>query len=238
MLPYIELFGQRVYLYPLIVGLSWGLVLNIAIESFERNKIKLFLFWLGNLLFGWFGAKLLFLIVLHYRFQNIKISGPSFWLGGGFVFYGGLLACLVFSLSYLHFAGEEFKSRAKTIVPLIPLGHGVGRIGCLMAGCCHGEVLKSPWWVFSHFPVPLIETLGLFILYRYLKKKEPVLSLPGLLTYYLVSYGMIRFILEFFRSDQIRGHWGPMSTSQIISLGLILSGLVFLLMKKRNQNLI
>ncbi|WP_367119863.1 prolipoprotein diacylglyceryl transferase family protein [uncultured Leptotrichia sp.] len=50
---------------------------------------------------------------------------------------------------------------------------------------------------------------------------------------YIVLYGIIRFILEFFRYDSYRGIISGFSTSQYISIFLILSVLFFLLYKKK-----
>ena len=45
---------------------------------------------------------------------------------------------------------------------------------------------------------------------------------------YAVFYGVIRFVVEMFRGDSLRGMWlgGTVSTSQLISLALVPGGLV------------
>ena len=45
--------------------------------------------------------------------------------------------------------------------------------------------------------------------------------------FYLIGYGVIRFILEFFRYDAFRGIYGVFSVSQWVSLALIVLGLFF-----------
>ena len=47
-----------------------------------------------------------------------------------------------------------------------------------------------------------------------------------------MSYSVIRFILEFFRGDTYRGIYFGLSTSQIISIIIFISCLIYLLLKK------
>ncbi|MCM1062441.1 MAG: prolipoprotein diacylglyceryl transferase [Eubacterium sp.] len=46
---------------------------------------------------------------------------------------------------------------------------------------------------------------------------------------YLLSYGIIRFILEFLRGDAIRGYVGELSVSQVISIFIIAVGILLIL---------
>lgn len=48
------------------------------------------------------------------------------------------------------------------------------------------------------------------------EKRQPIFA-------YLLGYGAMRFVLEFFRGDSARGHLGCLTVSQIISLLLIAS---------------
>ena len=122
---------------------------------------------------------------------------------------------------------------------LIPLFHGFGRIGCFFGGCCYG--IPSEFGILYHspqlptdqivtrFPVQLLESglefLLFFVLYFFLYKPTGPLQdkVRGhLLEIWLGAYAVIRFLDEFLRGDIIRGVWGPFSTSQWISLAVIL----------------
>ena len=50
---------------------------------------------------------------------------------------------------------------------------------------------------------------------------------------YLFSYGIVRFFDEFLRGDDIRGLWGPFSTSQWIALGCIIGVLIYVLVRRQ-----
>ncbi len=82
-------------------------------------------------------------------------------------------------------------------------------------------------------PVQLYESIGLVLIFIILlvnlklQKLKPIFYRP--LGIYFVLYGSLRFILEFWRGDVIRGIWGPFSTSQWISLFIIPIGLYCLI---------
>ena len=122
------------------------------------------------------------------------------------------------------------------IIPVVPLAHALGRVGCFCAGCCYGIPMDPPWGVCFHsalaphgvalFPVQLLEAALNFILflflYHYAKKPRKPGAVLGL---YLVCYAVERFGLEYLRFDEIRGFLFGISTSQWISLLLIPIGL-------------
>lgn len=216
--------------YPLLMGLGWGIGYQIFFSLFPKELSRSqgqLLFW-GSFIFAWLGAKLLFLLTLPDDLSRNLLSQMSFWTGGGFVFYGGLLGGLVF----LGFYKYLFKQRldAKVFWPIVPaltIGHGVGRIGCLLAGCCFGKETQAWWGIYLHgshrHPTQLVEALGLLILGVFLlKSRLPVRVLSAT---YLLGYGLLRFGIEILRGDEIRGSWFGMTPSQWISLALVMSGL-------------
>ncbi|MEE0999167.1 MAG: prolipoprotein diacylglyceryl transferase family protein, partial [Treponemataceae bacterium] len=49
---------------------------------------------------------------------------------------------------------------------------------------------------------------------------------------YIVCYSILRFILEFYRGDSVRGLFGGISTSQIISIILFVLAITTYFIKK------
>jgi phosphatidylglycerol:prolipoprotein diacylglycerol transferase len=117
-----------------------------------------------------------------------------------------------------------------------------------MAGCCHGFPYEGPFALYyphsvlglspqqGYFPVQLLEGLINVIicltLCVYEKKAKRGIDL---LFAYLGMYAISRFFLEMLRGDAIRGVWNSISTSQIISLILLVISLVVLLVSKRTN---
>jgi phosphatidylglycerol:prolipoprotein diacylglycerol transferase len=220
------------YSYPLFMGLSWGLAYRLSQHFLEKLAISgkgfMGLFW-GIFLFSWIGSKAFFLafssggeLIQHSR-------SLSFWLGGGFVFYGGLIFGALYLLFYCLIL-KKFPFR-KTYILLAPLsfGHALGRIGCFLAGCCFGVKTHLPWGVYLHgqhrHPVQLYETVGLLFIGGIITKLMLSSRTDGrkLIVIYILSYALLRFVLEFFRGDIIRGLYiGGVSSSQLISIVLFL----------------
>ena len=144
---------------------------------------------------------------------------------GGFVFYGGFFAGTGAFFVSMHRAKIARSEAANAVVPALSLGHAVGRLGCLVQGCCFGTHCDLPWAIHGLHPTQLYESLFLFIL-TFVLLRRPASSRWPAAKVYLVSYGVFRFLNEFLRGDTIRGFWGPLSTSQWVSLVVILSGIL------------
>ena len=221
-----------IYSYPLLMGLGWGTAYQILSEIIPPNYSRVhfqFIFW-GIFLSSWLAAKTLFLITLPANLSEEVFGKLSFWMGGGFVFYGGLLGGMVFIVFFHKYIKKVSYELLWAILPALTIGHGVGRIGCFLTGCCFGDVTTLPWGIYQHghfrHPTQLLEAIFLIGLGIYLLKSKREKYV--LFIYYLLGYGSFRFFLEFLRGDTIRGSWLGLSPSQIISLGLISLGLISL----------
>ena len=110
----------------------------------------------------------------------------------------------------------------------IPLAQAMGRVGCLLNGCCYGTPSDAPWSLplgeVSRHPTQLYESALLLALAAWLWSIRLQPRPNGhLFRRYLVGYALIRFGLEFLRGDP-SVHWGPVSIVQVVCL---LTALVF-----------
>lgn len=174
-----------------------------------------------------------------------------FW-SGGLTFYGGLFAAGVagvWSAKRDHLGVAATLDRAAMAVPL---GLAVGRLGCFFAGCCFGAPTPSALgvvfppgsdasaaqakagllasrslWSLPVHPTQLYEAAGALVLAatvafvvrpRQRRHGESFLA-------FCTGYASLRFGLEFLRADE-RGGAAGLSTSQILSLVLIVVGVV------------
>ena len=193
---------------------------------------------------GILGAKLFSIltsinIIIEYQLSFIDI------IKNGFVFYGGLIGgvvglliyCLAYKIPILNF----FDLAAVAL----PLGHAFGRIGCFFAGCCYGQPTDSIFGVTYTSPadpntpvgIPLLPTqlfetgylLLIFAALLFLSRKK--LSSGILCAVYIFAYSTCRFVNEFFRCDAARGFLWVFSTSQIISILLVLITTAIIIVK-------
>lgn len=184
-------------------------------------------------IFGGYGAAVLLQAFYDYLETGVfAIRGATF--------YGGLVGgALVFLLVY--FVAGHFLVRSEITVPRffqlseiaagsIAVAHGLGRIGCLFAGCCHGAVTDAWYGIYNAgldaktVPLQLFEALFLFALAAYLTVRLWK-GRHGNLGVYLTLYAVWRFALEFFRTDR-RGQSpiAGLSPSQFTAILLMLVG--------------
>ena len=89
------------------------------------------------------GAKLLLIVVDfdHFRQDSLTI------LRSGGVFYGGFLLAVGVAFWFVRRHKMPVWTTCDAFAPGIVLGQAVGRIGCLMAGCCYGKPTELPWGI-------------------------------------------------------------------------------------------
>lgn len=212
------------------MGLAWGVAYHLTKYLFYKNNensSNLLKLYLGVFISTWIGAKVFFLFFSAQHKIYQYLYADYFWLGGGFVFYGGLIFGLIFYLFYsLIFKKFNFE-KTYLLMPGLIWGHAIGRVGCFLTGCCYGMQCSLPWamnvnGILRH-PVQLYEASALFglghLTLLWIKKEKTNLYI---IIHYFIFYTSIRFVLEFFRGDEIRGvFWLSLSASQLISLGLL-----------------
>ncbi|MGF1510987.1 MAG: prolipoprotein diacylglyceryl transferase [Myxococcota bacterium] len=238
----IDFFGQfQLHTYGLMVALGFvvGMQLGViearrvdptAEKSFDQFILDL-TFWI--LVAAIVGARALFIIVeWDDRYAHDPIRIFKIW-EGGLVFYGGLIGAFLFSVYYCWKRKMNFFMVADVLIPSVALGHFFGRLGCLAAGCCWGEVASPDFPLAVQFPdgslvhssmerqglighgaaftphlhpVQLYEAFGELMIFFVLLFVRSVKRFHGqaLLTY-LFIYPVLRTGLEFIRGDKARG---------------------------------
>ena len=183
---------------------------------------------------GALGSKLLYYIV---NIENI-IKDPSMILRfkEGWVVYGGILGGVLASFFYCKWKKADFVAYLDLVLPAVALAQGFGRIGCFFSGCCYGRETDSvfgiTYWQSNFAPngVKLIPTqiyssIGdfaiAFLLMAYAKRKP---AKGKVAAGYCILYSIGRFVIEMFRNDY-RGEFGPLSTSQLISVFILVLGI-------------
>lgn len=167
----------------------------------------------------------------------------------GFALWGGLFAGILFILWISYYYHWNPRQIFDAIVLGLPLAQGLGRIGCLNYGCCHGrptqgarglryfhkdaKVLRT----YSHlrgitlFPTQIYSALGNGFIYVILLSitfgGEPAAT--GFLTaVYLILYGTKRLVVEYFRGEYPRTRVFSLSLWQLFSIGFIGVGIALL----------
>lgn len=241
---FFRLGGMRIPSYGLMLVISLAVSNLLAWRVLRRHGLSFFDFLVLEgyaLVFGFIGAKIFYIYLIRHLISwksIVQLSYLNWLMGSGFVFYGVVLAAPVGAI----LAGKIHRITVKPfldrVIFLFPLAHGFGRIGCFLAGCCYGIPYSGKWAVVFPastmglsgvplFPVQLVEAMLLFILSLILYVLQEVKKWRYTLSVYLIAYGIIRFVLEYFRFDAVRGSFSVFSTSQWISLFLILAAIMY-----------
>jgi phosphatidylglycerol:prolipoprotein diacylglycerol transferase len=119
----------------------------------------------------------------------------------------------------------------------LPFSIGLGRVGCLLGGCCRG--LPHDGWLSIRYldnvprwPAPLFELafqLGVGVFFVFLVRRR--LLRGRVFCLYLVLYGVFRFATEFLRETP--KPIGSMSVYQLLSIVMIALGAVLLVGRTR-----
>ena len=242
----------------LAVLLSWLLRKKTALDW--NGEVVDAIIWAVFL--GFVGMKVLYWIVTPGVFKNAFANGffPGLLslLMEGMVFYGGLLGGILGIVIVARRKKKNFFEFSDLMAPCFCVAHAFGRIGCLLVGCCYGVAKGEPmlfgaatyqgtcavWYPQLpnnegagpawRLPVPLMEAIFLFVLCAVLvliyRREKKLGRVTG---WYLVLYALWRFGIEGFRGDKIRGVYGLFSTSQWISFGILIAGIVILILSRR-----
>lgn len=260
----IELFkigSVPIYGYGAMIALGLILAMVVGTIRFKKQKLNdeaVFDIVLVGGICGFAGAKLLYVIV---EFKDF-LKDPIGVLGStGFVVYGGLIAGVLAGWVYTKVKKLNFMQYWDNVMPEIALVQGFGRIGCFLAGCCYGRETHA-WYgvVFpdgclapadgvSRIPTQLISAFGDWIIaaglmilldyvYKNVKKQQSkkfghVHGDIGCA--WMILYGVGRFAIEFLRADY-RGTVGIFSTSQFISLFIVVIGVAILIFNRIRLN--
>lgn len=194
-------------------------------------------------LLGLIGAKLLYFVVAYDTIDWKRFFTDAWYnslmMGSGFVYLGGTFGAVL----GLWLCGHLFKVPVQPYVQhcmgCLPLAHAFGRVGCHLVGCCYGRAYSGPLAVtytqslfapggVARFPVQLTEAGAEMMIALCLFAVSN--RLPGYtaLYWYLMSYGIVRFVLEMLRGDP-RGSVLGLSTSQALCLVMVVFAAVLLI---------
>lgn len=239
------LFGEYFTIYSYGFFIVIGAISGVSYVAYEGKKSFNLSFEKINTLF------LLLLIAaivggkafLFFEKPAYYLDHPSALLTGkGFVFYGSLLFTIPTMLVF-------FKKNKLPVLPMLDIMaittcivHFFGRIGCFMAGCCHGIEWHGPLSVMYSDPAclaplhtPMHPTqlysasmiLVILLILMVIKKHKRFNG--QLFLSYLMLYAVGRSIIEIFRGDISRGYVidNFISHSQFISILVFLAALFF-----------
>jgi phosphatidylglycerol---prolipoprotein diacylglyceryl transferase len=231
----IDINGFTIYTYGALLALSFFLANQFALylaRRFGYSEAKVEETVLYSILLGVAGSRLGYVV----QYPAEYLANPLQILNlrqGGLTVMGGVL----FTIGVLWWRLRQRQVSVKNMFDFLagPLlvGMAFGRLGCFSHGCCHGMPTSGPLAVTyppGHglpvgpvYPSQLYE-MGLdLMLLAWVTYQLPRLKFAGQNLYtFLFGYGLIRFLTEFTKANDVV--WGPLSIYQWFCIPMMLLG--------------
>lgn len=243
----------EIYWYSIFILVAFVVGGYLAFKEAKRFNISsefmtnLFFYLIPIVLIG---ARLYYVVFnLDYYLEN-PIDIIKVW-EGGLAIHGGLLAGLVFLIFYTHkYKVSTMRMLDITVVSVI-IGQAIGRWGNFFNGEAYGPVVSLEFLQNMHLPSFIIDGMLIDGFYRqptflyeslwcflgfiimFILRYTKYLRVGQLTSFYLIWYGIERFIVEGLRADSLM--LGSFKMAQLISLGMIFVGIILFMFLKRKS---
>lgn len=249
----IEIGNIKIYWYSIMVltGVILGctLVLKEAKRfNISKNKISDMLFY--TMIFGIIGARLYYVIFnLDYYLQD-PISIIKVW-EGGLAIHGGVIAGITYIIYYTKKNNIDTLKMFDICAPGLLIGQAIGRWGNFFNGEAHGPITTLEYLKKLHLPNFIIEgmningnyyiptffyeslicIIGLIIIL--LIRRTNIIKKGNITSFYLIWYGIGRFIIELYRTDSLM--MNTLKQAQIISIAMIVIGIIIFITSTKKE---
>ena len=254
-----QLGSFTIHWYGVMIALAflaglWTATRRARRENISGEKIADLVFWI--MLAGMVGARTVYVTTYWDEFAHQPFSEIFMIQHGGLVYYGSLIGAALAFMIYVRWKKLSGWKIADILAPSIALGNAIGRIGCLLNGCCYGRVCHLPWairfpnqsaaWQ-QHFqaglvgsgdpslpvhPTEIYDALLNFALYLSLAWLFRRKKFDGqVFATYLIGYAVFRSLVELFRGDYPADHiHNGLTSAQLVSIPIFVAGLLIALM--------
>jgi phosphatidylglycerol---prolipoprotein diacylglyceryl transferase len=236
----------------------WTATRRARQDNIPGEKIADLVFWI--MVAGLIGARTVYVTTYWSEFAHQPLTEIFMIQHGGLVYYGCVIGGAMAYLIFVRWKKLPGWKLADILVPSLALGNAIGRIGCLLNGCCYGRVCQLPWairfpnqsaaWQ-QHFqaglvgkgdpslpvhPTEIYDALLNFVLYLCLAWLFRRKKFDGqVFATYLIGYALFRSLAELFRGDYPSDHiHNGLTSAQLVSIPIFLAGLaLFIFLPRR-----
>jgi phosphatidylglycerol:prolipoprotein diacylglycerol transferase len=242
--PDIDVLGLSLKTFGIFFALNfvaWGAVAARRLKELGKPEEWAYEMVLVGVVGGLVGAKLYYVIQ-----HGATFSFSGIVSGSGLVWYGGLIGGVVLMLLWAQRRGFRNLYLCDIAGICIPLGYGIGRIGCQVSGDGDYGTASSLPWAMAYpdgtvptttevHPTPIYETFTMGIVALGLWHLRDRVR-PGIVfALYLVLAGTERFLVEFIRrnSDAFAG----LTAAQLWSVAMVIGGVAWIAVVARRDGL-
>ncbi|MEI7589909.1 MAG: prolipoprotein diacylglyceryl transferase [Deltaproteobacteria bacterium] len=180
-------------------------------------------------------------IVLPFRFDNgFRFTGIS-----GMSYHGGMIGAIVAGVIFCRKQKIDFWKFSDLLCPVIPLGYTFGRIGNFINGELFGRITTMPWGMYFpldpsnslRHPSQLYEAFfeGIFLFALLWSIRTTKKFAGAMLCFYIMGYGVIRFVIEFSREPETGFIFANFTMGQVLCfLMFVCGGTLYAVLSRRN----
>lgn len=211
----------------LIIGMKQSKKYNIE----EEDLIDMFLVALP---FAVIFARLFFVVFTWDNFKNDLLGIFRIW-EGGLAIYGGLIGAVGAVLLFCKKRKMDVLNLFDFACVYLPLSQAIGRLGNFTNQELYGTYTDLPWGmtgsrigdipVHPAFLYEFVFNLIIFLILLKLRKNKKVKG--SVFATYLMSYSLIRFLLEFIRTDEFGT--GNIRYNQVVAAAVFVLSFIWLI---------
>ena len=251
----IDLGFITIHWYSIMILLGLFIGGSLIIRESKRFKISedyIFNLIFLTIIFGIIGARLEYVIFEWDQYSNNLLGIIKIW-EGGLAIHGGIITGLLCMIIYTKkYKVNTWNILDITVVGLI-IGQAIGRWGNFFNSEAHGPATTLEFLQQLHLPKFIIEGMNIYgTYYQPTFLYESIWCLIGFIillffrrryyckigqpvAFYFIWYGIGRFFIEGLRTDSLM--LGDFRVAQLISIGLIITGIIIMVVKSRGSKL-
>lgn len=202
-------------------------------------------FFVNTLLIGFLGARIWYVIFMFDELYANDLMGIFKIYEGGLAIQGGLIAAIPYAFYFCKKHNISILKAGDAIMPTVLIAQAIGRWGNFMNQEAYGQIMTKARM--DALPIPQFIKDGMYIYGAYRQPTflyESVLNLIGFIVivfiiskifkkdgcqfaFYFIWYGIVRFIVEAYRSDSLM--LGSIKMAQLTSIVFIIVGVIGLI---------
>ena len=247
-LPAIRVGGLDIPVYFIVISIAFCVCIAWLVRRADRrpslDRNQALDLALVVMLAGFVGARAFHVLFEEPAFYlESPLRALEFW-NGGFVWYGGAILSILGGILYARRKKMPIALWLDAFAPVVALGYALGRVACLLTGCCFGAVCSLESGAQFRYPTQAfavvweLAVLGALLAMEWRRRKPdvPAWLMPSgrVFLVWLALHSIGRIIMEAFRADPRGPELLGLSISTCLSAALLAVAIFFLLRKPGN----
>lgn len=249
----LDLGPIQIYWYSIFIFIGMLVACAVIYKESKKRGIKeefLINLTFNTIILGIIGARLYYVLFNLPYYLNSPIEILEIW-NGGLAIHGGIITGLLFIVYYCKKHEVDIWKMLDIIVVGLIIAQAIGRWGNFFNSEAYGPITSAA--SLKSLGIPQFIINGMYILGEYrqptffyesvwccfgflamlIVRKYKYLKVGQLTSFYLIWYGIIRFIIEAMRTDSLM--LGPIKMAQVVSIIFIISGIIIFIKSKKTK---